>query len=633
MLQAINDRIKGWLGIVVVVLIGLPFGLWGIQSYLDNSGPRYAAKVNKIEISVPELEQAVSLQRQRLMQRFQGKLPIKEKALRKQVLDQLINQHLLAKVSYEQGFRISDSVLAAEIKQMFSIGGKFNRNAMEARLASIGRTPKQFEYQLRSELRVQQMQAALTNSTIVSKPAVRQMATLEQQQRDVSIITFNADKFAGDYQPTKAEIQHYYETHQQRFMNPEKVKVDYVEFTTAKIAAKATIDEDKVKAAYDDYVSSVKNREQREAAHILITAGKTAKDKAAAKAKITDIKKQLEAGKSFAELAKKYSQDPESAKKGGELGWISSGDMVKPFEDALFTMKKGTVSHIVKTRFGYHLIKLEDIRKQKVLSLAQKRAEIERELRNQVASDQFYDLSEKLANKAFENPDSLDEVVESMHAKLHTSDYFTRQHGTGIAGNKKVRQAAFSSDVLNKGVNSDVIELTPKDIVVIRLNNYVKAQPEPLAEVSAKIQAILKIKSGYRKTLTAVSEVQKKLASGASIDSISGNGIVVSKTGVVSRTDFSKVSEPSLIKTIFDMPVPLDGKLSTKRSFKRVDLLTGDVALIVLNKIIDPDKISKDKLAVARNELRRQIAMDEFKAVLQSIKAKADIDINNRVLQ
>ncbi len=629
MLQAISDRIKGWLGIFIVALIGLPFGLWGIQSYLDDGGPHYAAKVNGTKIPIRELENSVSQQRQKLFQQYKGKLPIKAAALRKQVLDQLINQRLLESVSYKEGYRISDAVMSAQIERLFSIGGKFNRAAMDAKLAEMGRSPQQFEYVLRNELRIQQMQAGVVNSSIASKQDVLQLAMLEQQLRDINVITFNVDEFAGKYQPTKQAIKKYYAANRQRFMSTEKVKVDYVELTTASIMQKITIDKDKVRSMYESYVTNTSKREQRKASHILILVGKSAKSKAAAKAKLLGIEKQLDAGQSFAVLAKKYSQDTGSASRGGNLGWLSPGDTVKPFEDALFLLKKGGVSGIVKTRFGYHLIKLDGIRKEKVESLAQKRPEIEKELRTEAASDRFYDLSEKMANKAFENPDSLGEIVESMHLKLETSPYFTRQQGKGIASNKKVRDIAFSPDVLTKGVNSDVIPLTPKDIIVLRVNDYVTARPMPLSSVSAKISAILRAKVGYKKALLAAAGVRKRIDSDAAIDMVVGKGITVDKIGPVSRQDFAKVKEPSLINATFKMSAPI----GAKPVIKRVDLLSGDVALIVLNKIIEPEKIAGNRLNLIRNELHRQIASSEFSAVLREIKSKADIVINPHVLK
>ncbi len=629
MLQAISDRIKGWLGILIVLLIGLPFALWGIQSYLGNgAGPGYAAKVNSTKISMPEFEYAVSLQKQKLLQRFKGKLPITDKILRKQVLNQMINRRLLETTSYDEGYRISDPLLAARIRQLFSVKGKFDGADMKARLAAVGKTPQQFEGELRNELRIQEFQTAIVNSTIATKTEISKLARLERQLRDVSIITFNADKFAGNYKASEAEIKQYYDANKQQFMKPERVKVDYVEITGEGIGKKIHISEDKIKSMYADYLAGVKNREQRRTSHILITAGHDAKSRKAAKAKIIAIQKLLAKGEPFAELAKKYSQDPDSAKKGGNLGWISEGDMVKPFEDALYSLKKGQVSAIVKTRFGYHLIQLNGIRKQKPEPLSAERAGFETELRKEAVSDKFYDISEKLANKAYENPDSLDELVDTMHLKLHTSEYFTRSKGTGIASNEKIRSTAYSSEVLKQGLNSDVIQLSPTDIVVLRVNQHVAASAIPLAKVKSGIGAILETRAGYKKALATAMTVKKKIESGVAIDQLSMKGMKVDNPGKVSRTDYARVKDFSLLATIFKIPTPVGNKPAVREQ----DMTTGNVALIVLHKIFTPEKISKDKLNVIYNERRRQIALDEFSAVLKEIKSKAKININKRIL-
>ncbi len=629
MLQAINDRIKGWLGIVIVVLIGLPFALWGIQSYFDDSGPRYAAKVNGVEISAAELEYNVSTQRQKLLRQFNGQLPFEEKVLREQVLNQLINQRLLEMVSFDEGYRISDPLLAASIRQQFTIDGQFDRARLDATLAAMGRTPQQYEYELRNELRIRQLQSAVANSGIVTDSAVSALAAIEEQLRDATIIIFSADKFTGDYQPSKEEVQQYYDENQQQFMVPEKIKVDYVELTTESIASDITIDENKIKEMYDDYVASVSNREERRASHILVTTGTDEAGKAAARARLEAAKKRLDEGASFSELAKEISEDPGSSEKGGDLEWVATGDMVKPFEDALFSMEKGAVSDIVETQFGLHLIKLVDVRSETIEPLSIKRYEFEEELRDEVAASLFYDLSENLANKAYENPDSLDDIVESMGVAIQTSDYFTRQQGKGIAENDKVRNIAFSKDVLEQGLNSDVIEITPKHIVVIRLNEYVDAMPIPVEVVTPRIEAALRTKSGFQKTMEVAMAAKAELESGADPQSLVAEGIVVEHPEPVMRRDFSKVTEPTLINEIFDMPVPVDGK----PVIKNVTMLTGDVALIVLNKVITPETIAQEKKDAIKAELRQQLALEEFSALLNSMKANAKIEINSRVLK
>lgn len=629
MLQAINDRIKGWLGIVVVVLIGLPFALWGIQSYFDDAGPRYAAKVNGVEISAAEFEYAVSAQKQRFLKQFNGQLPIEENVLREQVLNQLINQRLFEVVTFDEGYRISDVVLGASIKQQFTVDGVFDRARLDAALARSGQSAQQYEMKMRNDLRNRQAQIALAGSVVIGENNVTRLAAIEQQQREIAVVTFSVDQFAGDYQPADADIQAYYEKNQSRFMVAEKIKVDYVELTADAIASDITLEEDKIVGIYDEYVTSVSNREERRASHILITIGSDSKSSAAAKTKLATIKEKLNSGTSFAELAKEYSEDPGSAENGGDLDWVAAGDMVKPFEDALFAMNKGDVSDVVETQFGLHLIKLADIRSETIQPFGIKRYEIEEELKREAVASLFYDLSENLANKAYENPDNLDAIIDSMDVKLQTTEYFSPQQGTGIAENEKVRNIAFSADILEQGLNSDVIEISPTHIVVIRLNEYFDATPIPLEQVQSQIVTSLKAESGFQKTLDTALTVKAELESGVSLESVVAAGITLAQPVLVSRTDFAKVNDNALITAAFDMVSPNDGETIVKE----VTLPTGDVALVVLTKVVTPEVIAEDAKALIKRELNQQVAVDEFSAVLSAIKAKADIEINRRLLK
>ena len=409
MLQAINDRIKGWLGIVIVVLIGLPFALWGIQSYFDDAGPRYAAKVNDSEISASEFERSVSMQRQTLLSQNGGKLPVEENVLRERTLSQMINQRLLEGVTYESGYRISDAVLSERIRQLFTVDGEFDRQRFEATVASIGMNIPMYEHALRNELRLQQMQSGIANSAFVTNQEVNYLAKISEQTRDISVLTLNIDHFSTAARATDEEIKQYYDANLSQFMVPEKMKVDYVEITSDALAENVDIDEDQIKKMYDDYVKSVSGREERRASHILIQASE---NKAAAQIKIESLKKELELGADFAELAKQHSEDPGSAANGGDLDWVALGEMVKPFEKALFALDKGAVSDVVETQFGYHLIKLVDVRSEPVIPLGVKRYEFEDEIKADSVASMFYDLSERLASTAYENPDSLDVVVE-----------------------------------------------------------------------------------------------------------------------------------------------------------------------------------------------------------------------------
>ena len=635
MLQAINDRIKGWLGIVIVILIGLPFALWGIQSYLDDTGPQYAAKVNNIEISASEFERTVSLNRQSMLRQYGGKLPIEEKALREQTLRQLINQRLLEGVTYDNGYRISDVVLSQRIKQLYTVDGVFDRSRFEMNVASMGMSIPMYEHSLRNELRLQQMQSAIANSSFVTKEQVNNLAVLNEQTRDITVLKFNVEHFSTVAAPTEAEVKQYYKENIQSFMNPEKIKVDYVEITSESLTENVEVDEAKIKKMYDDYVASISGREERKARHILLqTSEGDAASRAAAKTKIESIKQELENGADFAELAKKHSDDTGSAAEGGDLGWVALGEMVKPFEQTLFAMdlpdkEKGAISDIVETQFGYHLIKLEGIRSETIEPLEVKRYEFEDELKADAVASMFYDLSERLAATAYENPDSLDVVVEELGLKVASTNYFTRNSGKGIAENQKVRNIAFSPLVLEQGSNSDIIEISPTHVVVLRLNEHVLATPMPLETVSAKIENILKVENGHKQTMAAALDIKSKIEAGESIDSLKSDGISTDVIASLGRKDFSKVSDPVILQNAFDLPQNKEGA----PSIKEVDLASGEVALVVLTRVNAGNNIAKDKLDLVKSEVQRENAIRDFSSALLYLKDHADIHKNKRILE
>ncbi len=636
MLQAINDRIKGWLGIVIVVLIGLPFALWGIQSYLDDAGPLYAAKVNGEEISASDFERTVSLQRQSMLRQYGGKLPFDEKVLREQTLAQLINQRLLEGVTFDTGYRISDVVLSERIKQLFTVDGVFDRVRFESAVASMGMSIPMYEYSLRNELRLQQMQSAIANSSFMTKKEVNDLAALNEQTRDISVLTFNVEHFSTAAEPTEEEVKQYYEGNIQRFMEPEKIKVDYVEITTESLTENVEVDEAQIKKMYDDYVSSISGREERKAKHILL---QTSENKAAAKIKIESLKQEIDNGADFAELAKKHSQDTASGAQGGDLGWVALGEMVKPFEDALFAMDlsanglsdkdRASISEVVETQFGYHLIKLDDVRSETVDSLEVKRYEFEDELKADSVASMFYDLSERLASTAYENPDSLDSVVEELELKVSSTDYFTRNTGKSIADNAKVRNIAFSSLVLEQGSNSDIIEISPTHVVVLRLNEHVPATAIGIDAVSSKIENILKVQNGHKQTRAAALDVKSKIEAGETIDSLKAEGISVEVFASLGRKDNAKVKDPAILRSTFDMSPGQDGASSVKE----VDLVSGDVALVVLTKVNAADSIAQDKLDLLKSEAQRENSIRDFSNALLFIKDKADIDKNTRLLE
>jgi len=626
MLQAINDRIKGWLGAVIVALIALPFAFWGIQSYIGGGGEQYVAKVNDTEISPREFEYNLATQKQRLQEQFGGKIPFEDAVLKQRVLDQLVNRKLLEHTANDSGYRISDSQLSENIKKIFTRDGKFDREYINQILQSKGMSVSQMESQLRSDMQISQIMDALTNTSIVTDEEARRLAAIEHQQRKISTLIFNIDHFSAGVEVTEEEIKAAYESESDRYMLPEKVSVEYVELKSETLIGDVEVDENVIKAMYDEYVATISQKEQRKARHILL---KTDADEAAARVQIDDIKKQLAEGASFEELASKYSQDIGSAKQGGDLGWVEPGQMVKPFEDALYAMKAGEVSDVVESQFGLHLIKLEKIQSEPVKPLQEMRAELEKSYKQEAVSNKFYELSERMATTAYENADSLRAVTEVINTQPQTSDYFTRDSGTGVAKNDKVREAAFSRLVMEDKSNSDVIELSSEHILVLRLLDRQPASLLPLDSVYSAIESTLKLKKGHEATLAVAREAKTRINAGqATAKDIVAKGIKLEKSAMLSRKDTDKV-DPMVLEAAFNMSAPEEGKLVAND----VAMYSGDVALVIVEEVYTPDNIDQAQVDAIKNQLMPDVSTAEFNMALNAIREKADLHINAKVFQ
>ncbi len=344
--------------------------------------------------------------------------------------------------------------------------------------------------------------------------------------------------------------------------------------------------------------------------------------------KIEEIQQKLEDGESFEALAREFSEDPGSAKQGGDLGWVAMGEMVKPFEDALFEMNKGEISGVVETQFGLHLIKLDDVRTPDIPSFDEKRAEFENELKQDVISSMFYDISENMAVTAYENPDSLDAVADAVNKAVQKTELFTRTSGAGIADNPKFREAAFASSVIQEGVNSDIIELAPNHVAVLRLLKHEPAARQPLQQLRADIEKTLREKAAHSAAMAAAEEARNRIMDGADAESVLTENQTVESAVTVSRNNLKDV-DIMLVNAAFQMPRPQDGK----PSIQVVNLASGDIALLLLDEVITPEEISGEQIDAVKQQRRVDVANSDFDFALTTIRDAAEIQRNTDLLQ
>ncbi|MDO8825232.1 SurA N-terminal domain-containing protein [Methylophaga sp.] len=487
MLHFIRDRAQGWIAWFIVGLISIPFALWGVNSYVTGPSDTVVAKVNGDEITRSELLQAVQRYREQMRQmmgeEFNPEM-FDNAEIRYAVIDDLIEQRLIRSATDKLGQRISDRQIAQFIQQTpaFQRDGRFDSEQYQMVLARAGFTPAYYEATLRNDLLGQQLVQNVEGSTIVSQVEVERLLKLENQQREIAYGVVKLEDFLEQTEVEESDVRDFYNANQSSYTTPEQVSLDYLELSLETISSQIEASDEQLQQYFIDNKVQFVGPELRTASHILIN------DNDEAEQILAEIQTKLDEGESFAELAKTYSIDVGSAASGGDLGPIQRDVMEPTFEAAVFALENvGDISEPVKTEFGYHIIQLTDIDQSSNVEFAGVRDEVALQYRRQQAERQFYDKAEELANLTYENPETLDVAAETLTLEIKTSGAFTRSGGSGIAENNAVVQAAFSDDVLNQDLNSQVIELSDTRLVVVRKNSHIAATLLPFDSVAPAI--------------------------------------------------------------------------------------------------------------------------------------------------
>jgi len=621
MLQAIRDKVTGWIAYAIIFLISVPFALWGVNSYLGGGEALPAATVNGEEITSRDLDTAYASYRQQLAQAFGGAIPAAfgdESALKEQVLTQLIEEYALRQYANKQRYRIGNVELNKLIRSMevFQSDGQFDSAIYQSQLGSQGYSPAGFEQDFRRTQSMDQLQAAINATAFTIPSQQKQFVNLSNQTRKIRVLTRPVDSQA--YLVSEQDTEDYYQANAGRYMTTEQIKIDFLEVSLERVKSLVDVSEEAMLDRYQQSIESYTKAGYRIASHILLTLedGVSEDESKRAQDRLSDIRAQIVAGEDFAALAREYSQDPGSAADGGNLGEIEKGVMVQPFETALYAMQVGEVSEPIKTAFGWHLIKLEQISGGETSSFDEVRADIEEEIRNDLAESQIYDMAENLANLAYEESDSLSPAAEQLGLELQTSEWFGRRSGTGIALEPQVRNTAFSNDVLNQGLNSEAIELADNRIIFIRLNQRKPATQKTLDEVKDEIFEVLKQEKGREDNKLAGIQALETLKTGKSLDDIASQwGIDIVDSGFIARDN--REVDNNLVSLAFRMKKPVDGMI-----FDGLIHFNGNYSLVELSAVISNDSDIDGKRVEA---LTTASGRADYQVVLKILASRAEV--------
>lgn len=628
-MQEFRNLLKGWFGKVLLAIFILPFAFFGIEGIFLNSGrSEFGLRVNGVEISKAEVERAIANQRDALVQRMGGNVDpnlFSDEMLRPRVIDSLIERELLTQAVKAEGLYVSPETIKSYVREMPQFKddatGIFSQEKLESMLARAGYTPVRFYAELSADMVANQLRQGIALSSFITEAELKELIKLESQKRDISYATLSLEPFKSDVNVSDKELETYFEANQAQYRTEETVKIQYLLFTSSDFAKDIEVSEDEILAEYDHYAKAQSDLERRRASHILIEVNDDRSDDEA-RARITEVQSKLKAGGDFAELAKAYSDDSATAEIGGDLGFAGRGIYDEAFEKALFALNQGQVSDIVKTEFGYHLIKLTGVEKQPVATLDEKRDELRQRVIDSKATERLNAAIDELNELTYAAGD-LSAVSERFGKPIQESDPFSRRGGAGITSDPKIIETAFSEALLKDGLNSSAIELADGSVVVMRVSQHVPERTQSLEEVRDEVVAALQLQKARDKVKATAEEIVAGIKSGESLEALAmkyqltwqHQKNVTRQTTEIPRTVVSKV---------FEMPRPGDAG----HSVAIVSMPSGDQDIVVLTKVTEGEFALDDKEAMqAALSFAGRIGQIELQNYVATLRENAEIVI------
>ena len=613
---------------VMFLLIIPAFVLVGVDSYKGTgSSGATVAKVGRQIITQTEWDEA----HKREVDRMRASMPNLDAKFfdtphaRYATLERLVRDRVLNEAVQTAHLTTTDARLARELQQNPSISGlrkpdgSLDMERYRQLAASIGLTPEGLEAQVRSDLSTRQLESGVMGTAFASKAVTDVVMKALFEKREVQIATFQPAAFAATVSLTDADIEAYYKENAAKFQAPEAASIEYVVLDLDAIKKTMVLNEADLKTYYDQNAARFSGKEERRASHILLNASKDApaadreKAKARAQALLVQLRK---APQTFADVARKNSQDTGSAPSGGDLDFFGRGAMVKPFEDAAFAMKKGDISDVVESDFGFHIIQLTDVKTPKQRSFEELRPGMEAELKTQQAQRKYAELAEVFTNSVYEQSDSLKPVAERLKLEVKSASHIQRTAMPGAAGvlaNPKFLAAVFSADSLEKKRNTEAVEIAANQLVSARIVQYTPARTLPLAEVRSSVRERLVAKRSAE--LARKEGAEKLVAWKANPDSAALPASVL-----VSREQGQALSSAAL-------DAVLRADTSTLPAWVGVDLADGGYVVVKVKQVLARPSPDVQKSKQEQAQFAQWFASAENQAYYTLLKDRAKVQM------
>lgn len=626
MLEALRKHTQGWMAKIILALIVVPFALFGIDSYLNQAGGQVAvAKVDGQKISLQEYSNAVENARNYLQSQGQkvDSTLLESPAFKQSILDSIITRRLVEGAIQDYRFKISDEQLSQHILGMpeFQNNGKFSEDTYNQLLSQNKLTPAKFEQNIRKDMAVQQVREGLSSLVFMPQKVAEQALVSEFEQREVTVAEVKVMDFMNQVNVTPEQIQAYYNQHKTKFIAPAKVKLQFALLSAAGLVGQVSVTDEEVKQDYEENAAKYQGNEQRQASHILIgfNGNATAEEKAAAKEKAESILKQVKANpKNFEKLAIEFSQDTGSAAKGGDLGSFGRGAMVKPFENAAFSMKVGDISDLVESEFGYHIIKLTGITGESS-DFDSMKLKIKAELLFQKAQAKYAELADDFGNTVYEQSGSLEPVAKKFNVQVQTTPAMTKDEIAKFFKNERLASMVFSDEVLKEKRNTEAVEISPNNLIAARAVEYTPEAPRSFDEVKGGIEALLKSEAAGKLAKQKGEALLADLKAGKAVDADWITPVTIDRRNAQGLTD-------SVMRNVFKVNTH---SLPAYYGFNEANQGYTLIKVISVNQKL---KDSPDVADRGYKAYQAALGAEMSRAYVESLKANKNIQFNSKVL-
>ncbi len=611
----------------IIALIVLSFVFAGVSSYVSSSGSSAAAEVNGEPISQQDVERAYQAQRARLEAQFGegiSALFSDENYLRDfrmNVLDRLIADTLIEQKAKELGMRVSDKQIRDAITAMpeFQTEGSFDNERYLMLLRQNGFQPSDFRDYMRQQMTREQLSRAVQASDFSLPEEVNLAHRLQGQTRNADYLIVDSAPFAASVELSDEEVQAFYDENISRFDTQEKVNLAYVTLAVEDLKADVSVSEEEIEQEYQDNIALYKTTEERRVSHILIEFGD---DKGAAKEKAESLLAEVEQGADFAELAEANSADTFSAENGGDLDFITAGMMDPSFDEAAFAISNvGETSEVIETEFGYHIIKLTDMKPVETTPLAEVRDEIEAQLLTDKATDEFFALQSEMANLAFEVPDTLEDVAGAVNGKIKETGLVTASAVPAALNVPAVTSKMFDPDFIAEGLNSDVIELSNDKVVVIRVVGHEPQRTQALDEVRTQILAQLRARKAQEAAAEWADNVVEQVQAGESPELTIGDVTLEWQSKEAIARNSTELPR-NLVDTVFTLSTEEGNNLEVAK------LGSGDVGVVRLTAVNMPEALGEEELDSLKQQLMTNYSQANYQSFVDSLRSAADVTVN-----